>query len=234
MSRPQWPPVTVVRSDDTHRLVPTRHLPTTESLLSGLLGDGASDSDIAALTDLAGATSARLCAQQQPSGGIGPDELVFGVPHWRIINAAFTYAHPAGSRFNGPDRGAWYAGAALDTALAEVTFHKTTELAETDWWHQDADYQDFVSDVHAPLHDLLSADPRALACLDPDSYHASQALAAELLAAGSIGVAYPSVRYDGRDAVACFRPAAVSNVRGEGIWRLRYSGSPAPSVVRIG
>lgn len=34
-----------------------------------------------------------------------------------------------GSRFNGPDRGAWYAAFETRTAQAEVAFHKAVELA---------------------------------------------------------------------------------------------------------
>jgi hypothetical protein len=45
---------------------------------------------------------------------------VFGVPNYRIVNAAFVHAHPLGSRFNGPDRGAWYAGFEVETSQAEV------------------------------------------------------------------------------------------------------------------
>lgn len=41
------------------------------------------------------------------------------------LNAAFTHANPLGSRFNGPERGAWHAGFKAETAKAEVTFHKS-------------------------------------------------------------------------------------------------------------
>ncbi len=60
--------------------------------------------------------------------GIGVRELLFGVPYYRVVNAAFTHAHPLGSRFNGPDRGAWYAAFETRTAQAEVAFHKTVQL----------------------------------------------------------------------------------------------------------
>ena len=234
MNTDDWPPVTAVRWDDTHRLIPTRYAQTDEPLLSQLLGDDATSPDSAALVDLAGATNSRLRAQQQVGYGIAADELVFGIPHWRVINSAFTYARPTGSRFNGPDRGAWYAAVAIDTALAEVTFHKTVELAETDWWELVIDYQDYLADLHAPLHELRSHDQRAIACLDPNSYVASQTLAANLLADDSVGIAYPSVRDDGKDAAVVFRPAAVSNVRTAAIWRLRYIGTPNPQVERVG
>jgi hypothetical protein len=50
----------------------------------------------------------RACTQNGGAAGINVDELVFGVPNFRIVNAAFTYAHPQGSRFNDGRRGAWY------------------------------------------------------------------------------------------------------------------------------
>src|SRR5436853_318254 len=75
----------------------------------------------------------RLLAEHQRFPGIGVEELVFGVPCSHVVNAAFCHPHPLGSRFNGPDRGAWYAGFALETAQAEVAFHKRVELAETGW-----------------------------------------------------------------------------------------------------
>jgi hypothetical protein len=45
----------------------------------------------------------------------------------------FVSAHPQGSRFNGPDRGAWYAG-----FEAEVAYHKSIELAEIGWFDEES------------------------------------------------------------------------------------------------
>ena len=44
--------------------------------------------------------------------------------------AAFCHPRPGGGRFSGPDRGAWYASLTLETAHAEVIYHRTAELAE--------------------------------------------------------------------------------------------------------
>jgi hypothetical protein len=60
-------------------------------------------------------------------------ELVFGIPNWHIVNAAFTHARPEGSRFNGLDRGAWYCAYTLGTAQAEVAFHLGHSLREVNW-----------------------------------------------------------------------------------------------------
>jgi hypothetical protein len=221
--------VTDLRWDDAHRLIPAAHALTDEPILAGLAGE---ESDIPDLVSLTAATNTRLQAQANAlPGGIHQDELVFGVPNWRIVNAAFCHPHPLGSRFNGPDRGAWYAGRQVGTSLAEVAHHRTIQLAEIDRWELVAEYRDYLADIHAPFHDLRGPrDRRVRAALDPDSYVASQALAATLLAAGSVGVAYPAVRDPGGEAIACFRPAVVGNVRAAARYTLTWSGRGAPDI----
>jgi hypothetical protein len=83
--------------------------------------------------------------------------------------------------------------------------------------------------VSAGLHDLRD-DPRFAGCLAPESYVESQALAARLLDAGSLGVVYPSVRHAGGTCIACFRPAVVGNVRRDRTYRLTWEGGAEPRV----
>ncbi len=68
----------------------------------------------------------------------------------------------------------------------------------------------------------------------PDCYQRSQQLASELLAAGSNGILYPSVRRRGGTCLVCFRPVLVYHVRR--VARLEFrlkAGRPfAPSQVR--
>jgi hypothetical protein len=208
-----------VRWDDAHRLIPDAWAHPTP-ILEG------------PLAELAGATSRRALVQHgRIPSGIHNDELVFGVPEWPIVNAAFCYPNPLGARFSGPDRGAWYAGRALETSIAEVAFHKTVELTETGWFELSITYVDFLADIHGAFHDLRGPrTTRAEACLDPGSYVASQRLAAALLAQGSSGVVYPSVRHEGGEAIACFRPAIVAHVRRGGRVRLTWSGRPEPKL----
>jgi len=119
---------------------------------------------LADLFELDHATNDRLLAENDLLPGIGIHELVFGVPYFRIVNAAFCHAHPLGSRFNGPDRGAWYAAFELETARAEVAFHKWLELAEVGWLREELSYDDYLADVSAELHDIRAAEAFA-ACL---------------------------------------------------------------------
>jgi hypothetical protein len=66
-------------------------------------------------------------------------------------------------------------------------------------------------DVKARLHDLRGGDPAYSAVLDPDDYSASQRLGAQLRAAGSDGVVYPSVRYKGGDCAGLLYPDCAAN-----------------------
>lgn len=187
------------------------------------------DRHLADIFDLDHATNERLRAEHDLAPGIGVHELVFGTPHSRVVNAAFTHPHPLGSRFNGPDRGAWYTARELETAQAEVAFHKTLDLAEIGRFEDEVTYDDYLSDVTAELHDLR--DRRTFArYLAPDSYVASQALAERLLIAGALGVIYPSVRRVGGTCIACLRPAIVGNVRHAKTYRFTWDGDASPTI----
>ncbi len=224
----ELPRVTLIRRLDTHRLIPSKYGDDDSSALAAIASDERHLQDI---FDLDNATNERLQAEYNRLPAIGMDELVFGVPHFRIVNAAFCHAHPLGSRFNGPDRGAWYAGFDLATAQAEAAFRKAIELAEIGWLEEVVTYDDYLADFSARFHDLRR-DKRFVDCLAPSSYVASQELAQRLLNEDSLGVVYPSVRRRGGSCLACFRPALVMNVRKAASYRFRWEGKPTPVIDR--
>jgi len=224
-----FPPVRLIRQFDTHRLVPSRHLPHGDSVLAELAGD---PDDLSALFALDAATNDRLRAAAEGLPGIGVDELVAGVPGAAVINAAFCHPHPLGGRFSGPDRGAWYAGFELSTAQAGVAFHKSVQLAEIGRFEDSVTYDDYLADFSASFHDLRRT--RAFRrCLDPESYVDAQKLTTRLLARASLGVVYPSVRAARGTCLACFRPALVTNVRRGRTYRFTWTGTHRPSIGRI-
>lgn len=222
------PPTTALRQNDTHRLIGSRHLPKGESVLTRVADD---DEHLSAIFELDGATNERLLAERGLGPGIRPDELIAGVPNASIVNAAFAHPHPLGARFNGPDRGAWYAGFALETAQAEVAFHKTVQLMEIGMPDDSVTYDDYTADFRGRFHDLRGARGFR-ACLAPDSYEASQALAEHLLAHGAPGIVYPSVRHSGGTCLVCFRPALVTRVRRARRWRFTWQGGAGPVITR--
>lgn len=189
------------------------------------------DKHLADLFELDNATNERMRAEQGLAPGIGVDELVFGVPNYRIVNAAFVHARPEGSRFNGQERGAWYCAFEIETALAEIAFHKTVEYEEIGRFDDSVAYEAFLADFSHEFHDLRE-DSRFERCLDPRSYVASQRLAERLLDRGSIGIVYPSVRRPQGTNLACFRPAVVGNVRRGEAWRFTWSGPREPTIER--
>jgi RES domain-containing protein len=222
----ELPLTTLVRRNDTHRLIPSQHRDAGRTVLARL---ATSDAELADLYDLDNATNDRLLAENDLLPDIRVHELLFGVPYYRIVNASFTHPHPLGSRFNGPDRGAWYAAFEIRTAQAEVAFHKTLHLEEIDRYDDDVTFDDYVADFSCELHDLRD-DPEFAPYLDPESYVASQSIAARLLDAGSLGIIYPSVRRAGGTCLACFRPALVMNVRRARTYRFRWNGTPKPVI----
>jgi hypothetical protein len=213
--------------DDTHRLIPSAY--EEETVLSRLTTES---DELTALFELEGATNERLLGEAGFLPGITVRELVFGVSYSHIVNAAFTHAKPSGSRFNGPERGAWYAGFSLETAGIEVAFHKSEELREINWQEQETFlYADFLADFRGEFHDIRG-DPRFVRCLDPNSYATSQKLAGELLDKGSAGIVYPSVRHSGGTCIACFRPALVNNVRKGAQVSVQFENALAAPVIR--
>jgi hypothetical protein len=210
------PPTSLIHRRDTHRLIPSKY--SGREPLEDLADTATQIEDLAALSSV---TEERLLAERGLLPAISPYELASGVPHAQVINAAFTYAHPLGSRFSNADRGAWYSAFQLPTAQAEVAFHKTVHLAEVGRYEDEVEFDD------------LRRTKRIAVCLDPTSYVASQTLAEKLLESGSSGIIYPSTRRPRGTCLACFDPKRVVNVRRAGRLRFSWRGTPTPQIARV-
>ena len=224
------PATSQIDQRDTHRLIPAQFAHGGASVLARLTGD---QETLSAIFELDNATNDRLLAESNLAPGIDARELVFGIPSYRILNAVFCHPAPTGSRFNSPDRGAWYAGFELKTSQAEIIYHKQLWLQETAWDEEEsADYLDYRADFRADFHDLRSSRREYAEFLAPDSYVRSQVLAAELLQLGSAGIVYPSVRRAGGTCIACFRPVLVTNIRKDHIYTITFPDSRTPPTIR--
>jgi hypothetical protein len=222
------PPISRLRRRDTHRLIPSKYT-EAQGPLEEIAETAAQLKD---LVDLAGATNEVILAASGLLPAISPHELTSGVAHAHIINAAFIYAHPAGSRFSSADRGAWYAAFQLSIAQAEVAFHKAVHLAEVGRFEDEVEFDDYLADFSGEFHDLRRSK-RFTECLDPKSYVKSQALAEKLLENGSAGVIYPSARRARGTCLACFDPRGVLNVRRAHRYRFTWRGQPKPMILRL-
>ncbi len=225
------PPLTSIDQDDTHRLIPAKYAERERTVLRRIARDVKEVQD---LFELDSATNERLLGESNLLPGITVHELVFGIPNYHIINAAFTHAQPNGSRFNGPERGAWYAGFALETAQAEVAYHFGEELREIVPWKEPETraYRDYLADFRGQFHDIRHQD-KYTGCLDPKSYRNSQRLARELLNHGSAGILYPSVRDPGGICLGCFRPALVTNVREGALTTITFATPGTQAAIQL-
>lgn len=223
---------------DTHRLIPSKY-----SLRGTVLADLAEEGEDELVRDLASidaATNPRLKADEGFLPGISVHELVYGVSYSSIVNAAFTHAAPWGGRFNTSERGAWYAGVERETSMAEVAFHKRLQLEEVSWSEEEVStYDDYLADFHAEFESLFGKRQQDFASYlrpgpVPECYQKPQELASELLAGGSNGILYPSVRKPGGTCLVCFRPALVYHVRREARleFRVQTGRQFTPSQVR--
>jgi RES domain len=225
------PLISAVSFRDTVRLIPSKYRINEDSVLTRLVPKG----DDKILQDgfkVESRTNDRLLADLGLLPGISPQELVVNVPYASIINAAFTHARPDGARFNGPDRGAWYAAKSVRTAQAEVGYHQSVALWEVQRFNDELTYDEYLADFRGNFHDLRIGED-FVSALDPHSYKESQKLAETLLVSGSPGIVYPSVRHVGGICLACFRPALVTSVRKGRTFRFSWSGDPKPTITAI-
>ena len=220
-------PITTEAFPRTVRLVTTARL--RAAVLTSLV-DG--DDELADLAEIEGATSARMIAQDRGIAGIRANELVYDVPHAHVINASFAYAKPGQpNRFNGPNRGAWYAALDVATCLAEVGFHLASMLADAGDYNAKVEYAEMFASLAGEFLDLRRVPKHP--SLEPDiatAYPVGNALAGQARAAGLNGIIYPSVRHAGGTCIAALRPAAVQSVRQGAVYRMTWRGSPTPTI----
>jgi hypothetical protein len=224
------PNITEIDQRGSHRLIPAQYADDGASVLTRLSDD---DEVLDGIFELDNATNDRLLAESGKLPGVDARELVFGIPSYRIINAAFCHAIPNGSRFSSAERGTWYASFDLATSQAEAAYHRRLWLKEINWHEEDvSDYVDYLADFHAEFHDIRGAK-EFRDCLSPDSYVASQKLGLQLLQLGSAGVVYPSVRREGGTCIGCFRPVLVTNVRKGKSFTFTFANSQSEPKIRV-
>ena len=213
----------------TVRLVSSARL--RESVLRSLVDD----EDLTILSEIEGATSTRLRAQDSGIEGVHANEFVYGVPHAHFVNASFAYSKPLElNRFNGPGRGAWYAALDVQTCLEEVRCHMTEFLARTGVYEAVVEYAEMFASLAGEYVDLRQAPDHP--SLNPNSaigYPAGNALADAARAKGLNGVIYPSIRHPGGTCFAALWPHAVQSVAPGDVYRLSWTGTPQPAVLKI-
>lgn len=217
----------------TEAFAKTVRLVTTARLRAAVLAPLVDDEDeLDLLTEIEGATSSRLIAQERGIAGLAANELVYDVPHARFINASFAYAKPRQpNRFNGADRGAWYAALDVATCLSEVGYHLTNALADAGDFNATVEYAEMFCSLAGDFLDLRQLPDHPSLDLDEAmAYPVGNKLADSARAAGLNGIIYPSVRHPGGTCIVALRPAAVQSVRQGAVYRMIWQGDPTPEI----
>ena len=137
------------------------------------------------------------------------EERVSG-PGATWVMAPFIYRNPKGSRFSDGSYGVYYAARELRTAIRETAYHFGRFASDSRDGPRYEDMRVLVGRINNQFADVTSLPPeRRGRILAADSYADSQPLGAELRAAGSNGLVYPSVRDPDGQCVAALRPDAV-------------------------
>ncbi|MDE9452081.1 RES family NAD+ phosphorylase [Aliiroseovarius sp. Z3] len=220
---------------NTVRLISTAYI--DEPAMAPLADD---DDDLAILEEIEGLTSARRSVTLPIPGGLHPGELLTEAAGygWTLVNAAFCYTRPTGNRFNGPDRGAWYASygeCAVETAQAEVSWHLTRELEATGVFDNLTSYRELFAGFTSQFHELAPDTDTDTAALHADpavAYPAGQILARDVLGSDGNGILYPSSRLPDGQCLVALRPHLVQNVRQGATWDFVWDGDPAPVMTK--
>jgi hypothetical protein len=186
-----------------HRLIPSRFPPVQAFDFCR------SATELDAVMELEGWTNDRLVAERLAR--LDRAEWVFGVPNASVVMAAFLHAAPAGTRFAGPELGAWYASGALRTAIAEVAHHLRREAVALGMPEMRRSYRAYRATLSGDdWRDLRVAAPAGV--LDPRSHAAGQALGEAWRAVGEAGFVYPSLRHAGGVNIVAYRPRRIGAV----------------------
>lgn len=153
-----------------------------------------------------GLTNDRL-RDEKGTAPILPDADRVHGPGSSIVMAAFTHLGRP-SRFSDGSYGVYYAAHSLETAVRETAYHRGRFLYATREAPCEVGMRAYVGRPLQPFLDIRS--PRFDHLHHPDDYATSQAYAKPLQQQDHWGLVYRSVRHEGGECIAAFKPQAVS------------------------
>ncbi len=227
MSAAAVPPVVTFRGR-THRLIASRW-PTV-----GVFDTVASPEDLHDALLLESWTNDRVSAELTRLERLDQSEWVVNRSGATLIMAAFCHPSPGGGRFTTNALGAWYCATDVPTAIAETVYHHQRRLAHSAaGFHQTIQMRELLSRHNTSFDDVRSWRDKRPELYDPEHYTASQPFGASLRRRGSNGIMYQSVRRALGTNLVVFRPTLVGALRQGDHYDYRWTGDPAPAVVRL-
>ena len=181
-------------------------------------------------------TDPLINARIEPTFAIPAKDRVFG-PGAGYVMAPFVYPSPDGTRFGPPaltaeSFGVYYAARDEATAIAEVKHHRVAFLQATAAVAQDLDFEVLKAPVKGThFYDLRGRQREFTRVYSPTDYSASQKLGVELRRKDADGIAYDSVRREGGECVAVFRPRCVGPARAVKNLIFRWDGEAITAVL---
>ncbi len=133
--------------------------------------------------------------------------------------APFAHPSPEGTRFGPPalaepSFGVYYAARDEATSIAEVRHHRTAFLRATSAVAQDLDFEVLSAPVKGSRFlDLRDRKKDFADVYSPTDYSRSQRFAVDACGRDADGIAYDSVRREGGECLAVFRPRCVGPCR---------------------
>jgi RES domain-containing protein len=195
----------VVRSPrPAYRLIPSQFPPI------GLFDTVATAADLAAVMDLVGWTNDRLVTERVAR--LPQSEWVYGTPNASIVMAAFLHVAPGGTRFNGPELGAWYASDDIRTAAAEVGHHLRREATARNVPAMRRTYRTYTATLLGDYLDIRGQEAKYPDVYASDRYDASQQFGENVRASSSAGILYASLRYHSGNNVVAFRTRNITDI----------------------
>src|SRR4051812_5384202 len=167
---------------------------------------------------------------------VPPEDRALG-PGAAYVMGPFAYISPSGTRFGPPavsaaPYGVFYSARDEATSIAEVKHHRTGFLKAAGARAQDLDYEVLNSVVKGTaFYDIRGRQQDFRDVYSSSEYDASQKLAAQLRAKGADGIAYDSVRREGGECVAVFRPRCVTQFRAVKQLIFRWDGESIAAVL---
>lgn len=194
------PRAVTLRWQKSYRIVAARHPPV--NVFEGILP--ARQMELGWFIE--GLTNDRL-RDESGEAPVMPDEDRVRGPGASIVMAAFTHTGFP-SRFSDGSYGVYYAGHSLETAVRETAYHRGKFLAATNEPACEVDMRAYVARPVQAFVDVRG--PRFNHLHDPDDYAPSQAYAKPEREKGHWGLVYRSVRHEGGECIAAFKPQAIS------------------------
>ena len=212
-----------IRWESCYRII-AAHLPRID-----IFEQVAAPKDLPAVLRIEALTNPRILEITGALRSVEPEDYVAG-PGSTFIMAPFAYPRP--SRFTDGTYGIYYAGDAIETAIAEHTYHRSAFLADTAEAPGVFDHRVIEAAVDGRLEDV-AREPNATQLLDPDDYGLSRRYGAALHGSRADGLVWPSVRRARATCIGIFKPRLLRDARSAYYLGYRWDGVAISDVFRM-